>query len=168
MIAKPLFACLLVAAVTGSRPASVGLEFGTLRPLATPAGPASGEPNLVLGPRGRAYLSWIELAPDSGHVLRFAALEGTRFGTARTIARAAKGQWFVNWADFPSLLPLSDTELVAHWLERSGSGRYAYGVRMARSTDAGRTWSAAVTPHRDSSESEHGFVSLFRVGDDVG
>ena len=144
------------------------LEFGALRPLATPAAPGSAEPNLALGPAGRVYLSWIELAPDSGHLLKFATLQNDRFGPARVIAKGGRGDWFVNWADFPSVLPVSGNTLVAHWLERSGMGRYAYGVRVARSNDGGATWSAPVTPHRDNSESEHGFVSLFRVGNDIG
>lgn len=143
-------------------------EFGALRPLDTPAPPGSAEPNLAGGPGGRVYLSWIELAPDSGHQLRFATLRGDRFGEARTIARGGKGEWFVNWADFPSLIARSETHLIAHWLQRSGMGRYAYGVRVSRSTDGGVTWSAPQTPHRDESESEHGFVSLFSVGNEIG
>jgi hypothetical protein len=144
------------------------LEFGALKPLPTPAAPGSAEPNLAMGAGGRVYLSWIELAPDSGHLLKFATLQNDRFGPARVIAKGGRGDWFVNWADFPSLLPVSNNQLVAHWLERSGMGRYAYGVRVARSSDGGVTWSAPVTPHRDSSESEHGFVSLFRVGNEIG
>jgi hypothetical protein len=144
------------------------LEFGALEPLATPAPPGSAEPNLSLGPGGQVFLSWIELAADSGHQLKFAALRGDRFGPARVIATGAKGDWFVNWADFPSLIALSNNQLVAHWLERSGMGRYAYGVRVARSSDGGITWSRPAIPHRDASDSEHGFVSLFRVGNEVG
>lgn len=144
------------------------LEFGALKPLSTPAGPGSAEPNLALGPGGRVYLSWLELAPDSGHLFKFSVLQNERFEPARVIAKGARGEWFVNWADFPSLLPLPGNQMVAHWLQRSGTGRYAYGVRVARSEDGGRTWSAPVTPHRDASASEHGFVSLFRVGSEVG
>ena len=95
-------------------------EFGALKALPTPAGPGSAEPNLALGPGGHVYLSWIELAPDSGHALRFARLDQERFGPARLIARGNRGDWFVNWADFPSILAVSDKLLVAHWLERRG------------------------------------------------
>jgi hypothetical protein len=166
---RKLTALALVALLAGTTHKSKApLEFGTLTPLPTPAGPGSAEPNLALGPGGRVYLSWIELAADSAHVLKFATLQGNRFGPAHEVAGGAKGDWFVNWADFPSILAVSGERLVAHWLKRSGMGRYAYGVRVARSNDGGRTWSAAVTPHRDNSESEHGFVSLFRVGNEVG
>jgi hypothetical protein len=144
------------------------VEFGELRPLAVPAPPGSAEPNLSPGAGGRVYLSWIEQAPDSGHLLRFAMLRGQRFDSPRTIARAGKGEWFVNWADFPSVIALSESQLAAHWLERTGSSRYAYGVRVARSADGGATWSQPIAPHRDQSESEHGFVSMFRFGSHVG
>src|SRR5688572_10699100 len=134
--------------------------LGAIRPLPLPAGAGSAEPNLSLGSNGAVHLSWIEPGADSSHVLRFATLNGERFTAATTIARGAKGEWFVNWADFPSILAVSKSRLYAHWLQRTGSSRYAYGVRIARSEDGGKTWSAAVTPHRDASESEHGFVSM--------
>jgi hypothetical protein len=168
MSPKPLLVVGLTAFLTGGTPADAHLDFANVTPLASPAGPGSAEPNLALGPGGRVYLSWIELAADSAHQLRFSVLQGERFTPARTIATGAKGEWFVNWADFPSLLALNNKQLVAHWLQRSGMGRYAYGVRVARSNDGGVTWSEPVTPHRDESESEHGFVSLFKVGNQVG
>jgi hypothetical protein len=74
----------------------------------------------------------------------------------------------VNWADFPSLEVLGKDRLVAHWLQRTGTGSYAYGVRIAQSHDGGVTWSDPVTPHRDSSRAEHGFVSLWPEGGGVG
>jgi hypothetical protein len=106
-------------------------------------------------------LSWIEAA-DSGHALRFAAWSDAGWSVPRTIARGR--DWFVNWADFPSLIQLRDGTLAAHWLQRNGDGTYAYGVRIARSLDGGDSWLAPVTPHRDESPAEHGFVSLYDAG----
>jgi hypothetical protein len=166
---KPTLFVGVLALFSGATHNSIEqLEFGALRALASPAGPGSAEPNLSLGPAGRVYLTWLELGPDSAHHLKFATFDGNRFNAARTIAAGAKGEWFVNWADFPSLIALSNTRLFAHWLQRTGSSRYAYGVRVAQSKDGGVTWSAPLTPHRDESEAEHGFVSLFRAGDAVG
>ncbi|HYD51079.1 MAG TPA: sialidase family protein, partial [Gemmatimonadaceae bacterium] len=137
-------------------------SLGALEPLATPAPPGSAEPNLTVA-RGRAYLSWIEPTPDSGHALRFATLEGRGWSAPRTIARGKR--WFVNWADFPSLVVLPSGRLAAHWLERSSEGKYSYDVRVATSRDGGATWSRPVTPHRDASASEHGFVAMWGQGD---
>ncbi len=78
----------------------------------------------------------------------------------RTVAAGA--DWFVNWADVPGVVPVSDTTWVAHWLERSDpTSRYAYDVRVALSQDAGVTWGTPFTPHRDGTRTEHGFVSVF-------
>jgi hypothetical protein len=143
-------------------------QLGTVRMLPTPAQAGSAEPNLAAGAGGRVYLSWIEPGADSSHVLRFATLERNTFSPAQTIARGGKGEWFVNWADFPSVIATSNNQLFAHWLQRTGNGRYAYGVRVSQSKDGGKTWSQPVTPHRDASESEHGFVSMFKLGDQVG
>jgi hypothetical protein len=130
--------------------------------VAGPAAPGSSEPNLTVGPDGRAYLSWIEPSTDGVHALRFASRQGERWSAARTIV--AGRDFFLNWADFPSLAALDDGTLAAHWLQRSGPGRYSYDVRIARSSDGGTTWSESVVPHRDGTESEHGFASLWDEG----
>lgn len=129
-----------------------------VEPLPSPAAAGSGQPNVGVGPDGRVHLSWLEPA-DSGHALRFAVLQGDRWSAPRTI-RAGR-DFFVNWADFPSLEVLGGGRLAAHWLQRTGTGTYAYGVRIAQSRDDGATWGAPVTPHRDSSATEHGFVALW-------
>jgi hypothetical protein len=93
-------------------------------------------------------------------------LDDDGWSAARTIAR--RSDFFVNWADFPSIVPLSDDTLAAHWLQRNGNARYAYEVRLSRSTDGGETWSDPVVPHRDGTATEHGFVSLFPWRDSLG
>jgi hypothetical protein len=133
--------------------------------LPSPAAPGSAEPSLVAGADGRVYMSWLEPA-DSGHALRFAVLQGRTWSRPRTI-RAGR-DFFVNWADFPSLEVLPGNRLAAHWLQRNGRGTYAYGVRLALSADGGETWSAPLTPHRDTTQTEHGFVALWAEGDQLG
>jgi hypothetical protein len=71
----------------------------------------------------------------------------------------------VNWADFPSVIAVPDGSLAAHWLVKSGSGTYAYDVNIARSKDGGKTWSKPIVPHRDNTQTEHGFVSLIPLPD---
>jgi len=139
----------------------LGVSPPTLEPLAAPAPPGSAEPNLAVD-GGRAYLSWLEPTPDSGHALRFATLENGAWSPPRTVAQGKR--FFVNWADFPSLHVLGGGRLAAHWLERSGDTG-SYEVRVALSNDGGATWGRPITPHRDASAAEHGFVSLWSVGD---
>ncbi len=127
--------------------------------MPTPAGPGSGEPNLTVAPDGRILLSWIEPAGEDSHILRYAELsKGSGWSEPRTIAEGR--DWFVNWADFPAMAALPDGTLFAHWLARNGSGTYAYDVRVSASRDAGQTWSDPVVPHRDGTQTEHGFVSM--------
>ena len=155
---------LILSACTRGETGSVTL--GTIETLASPAGAGSGEPNLSAGPDGRVYLSWIEPAADSSHALRFATFDGDRWAAPRTIAQ--RNDLFVNWADFPSVVPLGGQAVAAHWLQRSGTAKYAYDVRIAQSADGGDTWSTPVVPHRDGTQTEHGFVSLFAFGDSLG
>ncbi|MDX1623074.1 MAG: sialidase family protein [Gemmatimonadota bacterium] len=154
----PLAAC----GVPAPDRADAGAESPSGEPvaveIASPAGPGSGEPFLAIDGEGRAVMSWLQEEGENAHALRFAVRETERWGEARTIARGT--DWFVNWADFPSILPLDDGSLAAHWLVRSGPQPYAYDVVIARSDDGGRTWSRPVRPHRDDSRTEHGFVSL--------
>jgi hypothetical protein len=132
-----------------------------VREVESPAGAESREPELSATPGGRVILSWVEKMGEKRYALRFAVRETAGWSEARS---AAEGEnWFVNWADFPSVVELSDGSLAAHWLVRSGSGTYAYDVNVSRSADGGRTWGAAVVPHTDRTETEHGFVSLLAL-----
>jgi hypothetical protein len=133
--------------------------------LRSPAGPGSAEPNLAVGPDGTVYLSWLE-PQDSGYALRFSSFDGSSWAAARTI-RSGR-DFFVNWADFPSIAVVGPKHLAAHWLQRTGKSTYAYGVRIAQSRDGGATWSSAVRPHIDSSDTEHGFVALWRENNMLG
>jgi hypothetical protein len=110
---------------------------------------------MTVSSRG-VLLSWIE-REDNRAALKFA--ERTREGWSATHTAAAGDDWFVNWADVPSVLRLDDGTLVAHWLQKSGADTYAYDVRLARSADDGRTWSTPITPHHDGTKREHGFAS---------
>jgi hypothetical protein len=153
------------AALQPARDDTRAIEEPAVDSLASPAAPGSAEPSLVTSADGRVYLSWLEPA-DSGHALRFAVLQGKTWSRPRTI-RAGR-DFFVNWADFPTLEVLPGNRLAAHWLQRNGRGTYAYGVRLALSADGGETWSAPLTPHRDSTQTEHGFVALWAEGEQLG
>ncbi|MBL8208170.1 MAG: exo-alpha-sialidase [Blastocatellia bacterium] len=129
-----------------------------VRELPSPASNASGQPNLTVAANGRVYLSWIDRLEGGRVALRFATKEANGWSSPRTIAEGIN--WFVNWADFPSMLALPDGSLAAHWLAKSGAGTYAYDVNLARSLDGGKTWRNPFLPHRDGTQTEHGFVSL--------
>jgi hypothetical protein len=159
---------LLGSALSGCRVAAPGGHaLSALDTLVSPAVIPAAEPNLFATRDGRVHMSWLERGEGRLATLRFATLEGDRWSAPVTIASGT--DFFVNWADFPSIVELPDGRLAAHWLQRSGPGTYHYDVRIAQSADAGLNWSSAVTPHRDGVLAEHGFVSLFPwEGDSLG
>lgn len=150
---------LLVTGCSRDDQGSGGVPISELEvsELEAPVGSGSGRPHLFAS-EGRVYLSWTEPAGDTLHALRFAVLKGDTWSPARTIAEGS--DWFVNWADVPSLVAGADDRLTAHYLAKNGPGPYAYDVRLTQSVDGGRRWRAPVVPHRDGTETEHGFVSL--------
>ncbi|MGI9257962.1 MAG: sialidase family protein [Gammaproteobacteria bacterium] len=114
-------------------------------------------PRLAAGPTGELILSWMEPG-DDGTALRFAVYEDGTWGTPYSVVENAP--LFVNWADLPSVVPMGDGRLAAHWLQ-TGDHSHAYNVVFAESLDAGATWSSPVVPHRDGTDTEHGFVSMY-------
>jgi hypothetical protein len=139
------------------------LARSQVRELPSPAGPGSGQPNLTVSPDGRVYLSWIERLGEGRYSLRLATKERDGWSAPRVIAEGTN--WFVNWADFPSMIALPDGSLAAHWLVKSGPGTFNYDVTIVRSFDGGKTWEKPFVPHRDGKQTEHGFVSLFATKD---
>jgi len=135
----------------------------TIEADSSPTGVDSREPELNATADGRVILSWVEKVADKRYALRFATRDASNWSRARTIAEGEN--WFVNWADFPSVIALSDGSLAAHWLVKSGSDTYAYDVNIARSKDGGITWGKPIVPHTDNTRTEHGFVSLIPLAD---
>ena len=127
--------------------------------LESPAGPASAQPQLSASEHG-VVLSWLE---NAGSMTTFKFSQRTASGWSEAQAIASRRDFFVNWADVPSVVRLADRTLVAHWLQETGPVSYAYDVRLTRSTDDGRTWSPPFSPHHDGTQNEHGFASLFDV-----
>ena len=138
------------------------------RPLAikatqSPTDGDSREPELTPTQNGNVIMSWVERLSEKRYALRAAVLESNGWSEARTVAEG--DNWFVNWADFPSVIALNDGTLAAHWLVKSGAGTYAYDVNISTSKDGGRSWTKPIIPHRDQTQTEHGFVSLIPLSD---
>jgi hypothetical protein len=134
-----------------------------IRASDSPTDGDSREPELNATQDGRLILSWVEKIGDKRYALRTSTRDGKGWSEAHTVAQGEN--WFINWADFPSVVAMPDGSLAAHWLVKSGSGTYAYNVNIARSKDGGKTWSMPVVPHRDNTQTEHGFVSLIPLPD---
>jgi hypothetical protein len=152
---------LAIPALVAVLLAAAGLQSaGPVEPLLTPAGNGSGMYSLVAGRDGRTYLSWLEPVDGGAHALRFSRLDGSRWTAPIEIARAAN--WFVNWADHPSLTAAADGTLFAHWLVNTGSGEggYGYAIRAATSRDAGRTWQTVFDEGTRNVKDYSGFLTF--------
>ena len=133
--------------------------ISTVESIPSPAGRDAAQPQLA-AEGDRLLVSWIERSGDRA-TLKFADRTTTGWSEPRTVVTGA--DFFVNWADVPSVVRLADGSLAAHWLQKSAASTYAYDVRLVFSVDDGRTWSAPASPHHDGTQSEHGFASLFQV-----
>src|SRR5262245_12135238 len=153
--AASLVAAVLLAASCGKRgtetlPAGVRLE-----PMQCPAPAGCAEPFLSAA-GGRVHLSW--LGRDGERVtLNYATWLRGAWSPVRTVVTSP--EILANWADLPSVVPMIDGTMVAHWLQRRAGSAHAYDVRLARSID-GTVWSNPRTPHADTTATEHGFVSI--------
>lgn len=116
----------------------------------------SSEPSLHKTKDGTIYLNWFETNKNDVTSLKIATLKDNKWSNISTVASSSN--WFVNWADFPSITSFGDN-LVIHYLEKSAEDTYAYDVKLLTSNDKGATWNNAFTPHTDGTQTEHGFVS---------
>ncbi len=150
-----LFRAFLLAAIASAAIAAPP----AISEIGAPAGVGAAEPFLFATRDGGLLLSWLEPASNAKETaLRFAIFRGGRWSEVRTIVQ--RGDLFVNWADFPSVIEDAKGTLFAHWLQKSAGDVYAYDVRIATSKDGGRTWSAPMLLNRDGKKGEHGFATL--------
>ena len=158
-------AALALTACTRPTPRLPAAEW-TLRlePLVSPAGDGTAQPQLTASTDG-VILSWLEKT-SSQAALKFSERTAAGWSEARLISFG--DDFFANFADVPSVVRLADRTLVAHWLQNSSATGSGYDIRLARSTDDGRTWSAPFSPHHDGTKTEHGFASLFDTGGGLG
>ena len=88
------------------------------------------------------------------------------WGEARDVTR--RSDFWLNWADFPSVTPLTRDDWAAHWLVKQPGGTYSYDLAIALSRDGGASWGEPLTPHDDGTRTEHGFATLFAWDDGLG
>jgi hypothetical protein len=142
-----------------------GPWLGDVVEIASSGEPGSRYPHLAVAADETVVMSWLQPVGDRRHELQYAALQGSAWTGARSVA--AGDDWFVNWADFPSVAPGPDGLLAAHWLQQRPGHAYSYDVRLAVSADAGQTWTEPMSPHDDGTPTEHGFATLLPVGPSV-
>ena len=101
------------------------------------------------------FISWTEQVLDS-NFLYVTRLEGDSWTNKELITKGT--DWFVNWADFPSIsLNEVSGSIFSFHLQKSSEETFSYDVNYhINSKD---TWNDMNKIHDDNTFSEHGFVS---------
>ena len=131
-------------------------QTSEIKTLSSPSKSASGEPFLFTDKDSTVYLSWIETSADKT-ILKFSSLQNNQWSEPMIIATG--NTWFVNWADYP-MIATNGKQFVAHFLDKSGEGTYAYDVKLTTSGDSGNKWTEPQVLHDDGKKVEHGFVIM--------
>jgi hypothetical protein len=145
------FSGLYLASCTSTPPAPVAVQD-----IPFPAGAGTSLPSLS-SDGTQLLLSWVATPTDSGAQFQFARLgeDGT---WSRPEQIAAGSNWFVNWADYPALVQ-NKGSLLAYHLQKSSLGKYSYDVLLHALPKGQSSWNGGLPLHRDSTQTEHGFVS---------
>tara|TARA_R110002126_G_scaffold24432_1_gene84999 strand:- start:1142 stop:2359 length:1218 start_codon:yes stop_codon:yes gene_type:complete len=131
----------------------------TVTDFASPSGDNASLPRLFTDNTGTVFMSWVETKNDTSSLF-YASLADEKWNEPVLIG--ASDSWFVNWADFPSIIGKDGKAVAAHWLKKSEGGPYAYDVEIVT---AKNNWTDPVSPHNDNTATEHGFVSMVPVSD---
>jgi hypothetical protein len=102
------------------------------------------------------FMSWVE-KEDSLSKLNFSIYENGIWIKPQEVVSGT--DWFVNWADFPSIAE-SNGNILTSFLQKSASGTYTYDVKLNLYNAATKTWKKNFILHDDGTQSEHGFVTI--------
>ncbi|MEL6251593.1 MAG: hypothetical protein AAFR87_06215 [Bacteroidota bacterium] len=124
-----------------------------------PVGEGTAFPQMI-EKDGKLYLTWTEEGEEVSR-LKMSMLEGDTW--SQPIELASGKDWFVNWADFPEIYIGENGDIFAHHLAKTGEDTYAYGVNVSRKKAGEDSFKPLGTPYKDTSQTEHGFVSFFSL-----
>ena len=145
------FSGLYLASCTSAPPAPV-----TVQDIPFPGGEGTSLPSLS-SDGNQLLLSWVATPTDSGAQFQFARLgEDGTWSSPEQIAEGSN--WFVNWADYPALVQ-NKGSLLAYHLQKSSPGKFSYDILLHALPKGEQTWRSGLPLHRDSTLTEHGFVS---------
>ena len=130
--------------------------------MSNPASQNSELPFLYSDNTGDTFLSWVEPGTAKGeYILMYSKLSSNKWSNPAEISRS--NNWFINWADYPSIIAHSGEVTAAHTLRKIPGNTYSYNVNIFLDKGS-ETWHRPFTPHNDSTATEHGFVSMVPLG----
>ncbi len=110
--------------------------------------------------QGELWMSWVQ-QNDSMAFLYHASMASGQWSEPELVAQG--DDWFNNWADFP-VIAVNGDKRIGTYLQRSADGTYTYDVMLNHQGDQG--WTKGIKVNRDTTKSEHGFVSVVPVDND--
>ena len=146
-------------------------------PTENPSTLNSKYPRLYTDNTGAVHMSWIHQVDDVAE-LHLSTLppasDGALGAWSTPMMIAASDNWFINWADFPSVIGFNGKPMASHWLNKVPGHTYSYDVRIQsfnlenysdRHEEDGSTSNIefatpSFVPHTDGTATEHGFVSM--------
>ena len=124
--------------------------------IENPAIDGSRYPFVGLNDHQIPTMSWFSPQGD-GFKIDYAQYRNAKWSPTETIHES--NSFFVNWADFPSIVSFDGNPIASHWLKKIEGGTYAYNVEVSFRNQDG-SWTEPLVPHSDGTPTEHGFVSI--------
>lgn len=131
--------------------------------ISNPAETGSRAPYLHSNDGETVFMSWLSRIDEGMYAMEYAIHNDGRWQEPGLIHIGS--DFFVNWADFPSITSLGQKPVAAHWLKKIEGGPYAYDVQISFPDEDGRRWNH-LTPHSDGTPTEHGFVSMIPLDEE--
>ncbi|PQB04769.1 hypothetical protein [Aureitalea marina] len=149
---------LLLSCQSPTRSVPTDTEL-SLQSLAPPSGKNSSLVRLYPTESG-LWLSWVEQNDSLATLFHGKWVEG-RWEKIDTVAQGT--DWFNNWADFPQIA-VNNEYRVGTYLQRSADGKFTYDIKLNHNGPNG--WTENLKVNKDTTQSEHGFVSIIPLGQD--
>ena len=171
---KPHIAFLLCSTLLGlsacqknAPPAPTGNGQYSAQTWVLPAEQGSLAPDLARAPDGRVLLSWVKRTEGRRNVLQFASYTEQDGWQSQPRTIAVGNSLLANAADTPHIMATPDGALWVQWLQTLPESPSGYDVVLARSKDGGMRWEQITRVNSDGTAAEHGFASLWPVGEDA-
>ncbi len=130
--------------------------------IENPANEQGKYPRLYVDNTGVVFMSWMSTTNDTT-TLFYSKYENAQWSNPTQIS--SSDSWFVNWADFPSIIAKNGEPLASHWLQKKPGGTYSYDVAISQYRN--NEFTQPVVPHSDNTPTEHGFVSMLPLSDEA-
>ena len=162
----PLRTLLMAGGIAVASAATIQVE-----PLPNPATKGATAPSVMRGGDGIVRLTWLQ--PRGAETALQVAAYDSAAGRWREAVTVASGtNWFVNWADLPTVAFGPDGRGFAVWYVNNATAAPAHGAGhhgpgyhalLSETTDAGKTWGGPGPLTKESTAVE--FVSLAPLSD---